>query len=205
VVSGPIVLLGCLGDYNYSMAKNNIIEERFSLIYGKPCWQVYSLMGSSIKLNFGKPYLRIQKLRTPKRPVSEKVREAVVRRKVTVRGEWHLWLSFCGWRYYQNEVEIGSSVSSNDLIQNVVKDIDGQILLNVQINTDGVTTFQFYLGGYLKTYPNNHPVDTRELMDCWTLFEPSGKSLTLRRDVMYCYKSSRALILPDDWLSVFPS
>jgi hypothetical protein len=89
-------------------------------------------------------------------------------------------------------------------VNRVIALVDGQALIKVVVEETGVTTFQFDLGGLLETYPFIEPDDIPETMDCWTLFEPSGKALTLTKEVKYLYKSSKAWSRESDYLPLFP-
>ncbi len=170
----------------------SIVDTVFMPLYGKPCWSVRLSLGKSLSFEFGDPRLIIREPKVPKREVSENVRRYFARRQVKVKGLWHLWVSFSGWRFYQHDKEIGTSITPEDELKAVINEIDGQALQKVTVETDGVTTFQFDLGGLLETYPVIHPDDTPETMSCWTLFEPTGMTLTLRKDVKYCHKLGKA-------------
>jgi hypothetical protein len=182
----------------------SIVDTVFSPLYGKPCWSVRISLGNSLSFEFGDPRLIIREPKVPKREVSEEVQRHFARREVKVRGSWHLWVSFSGWRFYQQDKEIGTSITPEEELNAVITEIDGQALQKVTVEVDGVTAFRFDLGGLLETYPVIHPEDTPETMDCWTLFEPSGKALTLRKDVKYLYESRKAWTQETDWLPLFP-
>ncbi len=181
-----------------------IIDDIFTPLYGIPCWSVRSSLGSLLNFEFGEPHLEIREPGTPKPSASARVRRILARREIDVRGEWGLWIEFCGWRFYNNEKEIGSSISSKRAVNRVITEVEGQSLVNVTVEGDGVTVFKFDLGGWLETYPVIVPDENPETMDCWSLFEPSGYVFSLRKDIKYCYKSSKSLITEDDYLFLFP-
>jgi hypothetical protein len=182
----------------------SIIDDVFAPLYGKPCWSVQPGIGSFLTFEFGEPYLKIREPKEARISTSPKVRRRLARRDVSVRGAWHLWISFCGWRFYLHDKEIGSSIASKRVIKRVAAEVDGQALIKVTVEEDGVTAFQFDLGGYLETYPFISTDELPDEMDCWTLFEPTGKALTLRMDIKYCYKSSRKPCHDEDWFHLFP-
>jgi hypothetical protein len=182
----------------------SIIDDVFAPIYGKPCWSVQPGLGSSLQFNFGDPRLVIREPREPKSSASAEANRRRAHREVRVRGAWYLWISFCGWRFYNHDEEIGSSISSKDVINKVISEVDGQALVQVVVEEEGGTIFKFDLGGWLETYPVITLDDFRETMDCWTLFEPSGMAFTLRKDVRYLYKLGKAVSKEQDWLPLFP-
>jgi len=182
----------------------SIIDDVFMPIYGKPCWSVQPSLGSSLNFNFGDPRLVIKEPREPKPSASTEANRRRARREVSVRGAWQLWISFCGWRFYSHDDEIGTSISPKDDIDKVIAEVDGQALVQVVVEEDGVTIFKFDLGGWLETYPVVTPDDSEETMDCWTLFEPSGMAFTLRKDGKYLHKPGKARSTDEDWLALFP-
>ena len=182
----------------------SIIDDVFTPLYGKPCWSVHLGLGTSLEFNFGDPHIEIREPINPKNSYTAKVRRYLSRREVQVQGSWRLWISFCGWRFYNHEREIGTSIASKRAVNRVIELVDGQALIKVIVEETGVTTFQFDLGGLLETYPVIDPDDIPETMDCWTLFEPSGKAFTLTKDVKYLYKSSKALSRDSDYLPLYP-
>ncbi len=189
--------------YGFLGGKLTIIDEVFSPIYGLPCWSVRSSLGSMLKFEFGEPYLKIREPSVPKRSVSARVRCNLARREVEVRGTWRLWLEFCGWRFYNNDRDIGTSISSARIIKRVIAEVNGQALTNVAVEQDGATIFKFDLGGWLEAYPFIEPDDDRDTMDSWTLFQPNGFFFTLRKDGKYCHKLDDFKTTEEDYKPLF--
>jgi hypothetical protein len=182
----------------------SIIDDVFTPLYGKPCWSVRSNLGSMLDFEFGDPHLIIRGPTTPRSSASARVRQDLARREIKVRGAWHLWIEFCGWRYYQNDKEIGTSISSKRVINRIITEVDGQSLVNVMVEEDGATAFNFDLGGLLETYPVIDPDGDQDTMDSWTLFEPNGYFFTLRKDIKYCHKLDNFLTTEEDYKLLFP-
>jgi hypothetical protein len=157
-----------------------------------------------LDFEFGEPHLKIREPRTPRPSASAQVRRDLARRDVKVRGAWHLWIQFCGWRFYNNDREIGTSISSQRIIKRVITALDGQALVNVTVEEDGGTVFKFDLGGWFETYPVITPDDDRDTMDSWTIFEPNGYIFTLRKDIKYCHKLDDFLTTEEDYKPLFP-
>ncbi|SFJ24207.1 hypothetical protein [Planctomicrobium piriforme] len=144
-------------------------EEILSRLIGIPCWGVKSGYGSFLTLEFGAPQQEIHEVRPPF------VRESGshLRRTVTIRGEWHLWIYCCGWRMTQDRKRLADSESSRKRIERACATLDGQALTKVEYNSaKGSSKFRFDLGGKLKTRPLDN-----ELLEQWSLYLPNGNVL----------------------------
>jgi len=90
----------------------------------------------------------------------------------------------CEWRFYNNDTFVGDSESSDEDIKQIAFDLNGQMLLGVEVNSEWVTIFHFDLGGRLETIP--YPIEDRSGPDqLWMLSQPSGMVFTLRSDGKY--------------------
>ena len=159
-----------------------VFETSFSKLYGKPCWGVKQGYGSFLTIEFGKPHLRIREPIVASPQASKKVREGLARRGANVHGDWHLWIYCCDWEVLFREKRVAHSESSDKLIARAATFLNGQKLVRFSIAPRGVRcTFEFDLGGALKTRPNSR---THEQ---WLLYEPKGKVLVLRADNRYAH------------------
>lgn len=141
------------------------LADAFSPVYGLPCWQVRSGHGSFITLEFGEPSLSIREPRELATPVSERVRRRLARRRVTVRGQWHLWIYCCDWAVTVDDAVVGDS-ASDESINRAVVELDGQKLTGVRrAPRPGGWRFDFDLGARLTTWPYD---DAEQ----WCLYEP---------------------------------
>lgn len=169
------------------------IETVFAKLYGKPCWNVTKGLGSFLTFEFGKPRLEIREPRKPKPDASPAVKRAMARRRINVRGEWHLWIYCCDWGVFDGDQLIGDC-SRTRRINRAAALLDGQKLMNVEIIPRGCrTVFEFDLGGILETKPYNRTDEQ------WMLFDPSGKVLTLRADKKYSYTPSDPCDTDENW------
>src|SRR5438876_5462780 len=104
----------------------------FQRIIGLPCWGVqYGFL--NLSMNFGKPSLKIDEPKILSRARSARVRELFRCRRVTVRGEWWLWLQSCWWTLRTFE-KTTTRTSSNRRIERAVSDLDGQKLTGIEVN-----------------------------------------------------------------------
>ncbi len=168
------------------MNSSSIIDRVFKPLYGKPCWSVGYGWGSFLTLEFGCPSLVIDEPEEAEPGWSLSMRKRHARRRIRVRGEWHLWIYCCQWNVYTGDKLVGDSAlesSSKRRIARGAKELDGQKLLQVEVDPSrGSSIFTFDLGSHLETTPYN------EESDQWSLCEPSGKVFSYRADGMYSHQ-----------------
>ena len=114
------------------------------------CWNVQNTHSSWLSLNFGHPRLEIRDPSTPeqlKSVKSEKLRAVKSLRRVTLVGEYWLWIDCCNWQITYEQRSIAHSESSPEIIREALKTLDGQILKRIEILAKPArTTFIFDLG-----------------------------------------------------------
>lgn len=154
------------------------IDRSFQSIYGHPCWGLHFDRRVNLSMNFGKPSLNIrQPFRTDS--TSEAVRRMASRRRVTVRGEWWLWMYCCFWRLTSNDLPLATSSSSLRRIQKAIALLDGQQLASVTVDPEtGATRFGFDLGCVLHSRRFKRDSDD----ELWMLYKPSGYVLSVYRN-----------------------
>lgn len=149
-------------------------------LIGLPAWFVRRGHGSFLTLEFGSPSLRVREPKVATPDMSEEVANIVRSRKVTPRGEWHLWIYCCHWRLLSRGEEIAWSDASDKKIAAAVKELDGQILTAAEADpAQGTSLFKFDLGATLQTWPYGRD-DTQ-----WMLYMPSGDVFSYRDDGSY--------------------
>lgn len=152
------------------------IEDLFRPLFGLPAWQVKQGFGSFLTFEFGNPHLEIREPRNVLN-ASPRVREKFSRRRVTIRGDWHLWIYICSWTISLNGQELAHHESTDDQIAEACFELDGQALTEVTVPEPGKTRFVFDLGGVLETRPYDD-----DLMEQWLLYLPDGDVFTYRSD-----------------------
>ena len=156
----------------------NIVEK----LYGIPCWSVKQGHGSFLTFEFGLPHLDI------KEPILNSSIENRRYRKVSIQGDWHLWVYCCDWEIFLDDKLSANSESSVEEINRALECIDGQKIIKIEIDPKTADTiFQFDLGGLLTT---KHYTD--EIDEQWILYEPKGNVLTVRSDGLYSYLAKDA-------------
>ena len=157
-----------------------VIDELFSQVIGKFCWDAEKGIGSFLTFEFGEPHLDTWERYRLKDSIREK------RRSVAVHGDWHLWIYLCDWEISSQGQLKASSQSSKRQIERAMGRLNGQIFTHIEVHPSCATTFVFELGDRLKTMPNvaEYGQDSEQ----WLLYEYSGKVFTLRADQMYSYQ-----------------
>ncbi len=177
-----------------AMTITRVFESVFEELYGKPCWGVKQGFGSFLTMEFGKPHLEIREPIIASTGASKKVRASLAKRGAYVHGDWHLWIYCCAWEVLFNDKQIAHSESSDNRIKRATNFLDGQKLLRFSIVPRGMRcTFEFDLGGILKTWPYGRRHEQ------WLLYEPSGKVLTLRADKYFSHDPSNRPENKTDW------
>lgn len=167
---------------------SNIIEK----LYNIPCWLVKQGHGSFLTFEFGKPHLEVRE------PLSNSVKKHLKYRKVTLHGEWHLWIYCCSWEIHLDNKLAAHSESSRSKIANALKYIDGQKIVKIEVEPiTADTIFYFDLGGVLST---KHYDD--EINEQWFLFEPKGNVFSVRSDGMYSYEPGDTPVEQEIWKKI---
>jgi len=152
----------------------DIFKSCFEKLYGKPAWKVSPGWGSFLTMEFGEPHLEITQTKLPS-----------TRRRVTVRGDWHLWIYCCDWHVFANGKAVGDASLNSKSKRKIIKSaqyLDGQKLVHASISDEASSlTLDFDLGGQLVTQPYDKKSEQ------WILFEPQGKCLTVRADGKFAY------------------
>ena len=171
-----------------------LVEDIFSPIYGKFCWNAQKGFGSFITFDFGEPLLNINETDRVRNGVKEHIR------RVHVRGDWHLWIYLCDWTIVTQGKIIATETSKTRDIHRATYRLNGQILVRVEIQADSSTIFSFELGDQLITKPNQEAYGVES--EQWLFYEPSGLVFTLRADRKYSYHHGSTLPKDQVWSSI---
>ena len=168
-----------------------IIDDIFSSVIGKFCWDAEQGYGSFLTFEFGEPHLDIWEMTRSKDGIREKLRS------VAVNGDWHLWIYLCDWKIYSHDTLKASSQSSKRDIMRAMGRLNGQILSHVEVYPSCTTTLLFELGDRLETMPNVTEYGSDS--ELWLLYEHSGKVFTLRADQTYSYQPGNTPRNDESW------
>jgi hypothetical protein len=151
-------------------------------LIGLPAWLVQRGHGSFLTLEFGAPHLQIREPKVVAPGVDVKVAASLQRRKVTPRGEWHLWIYCCHWRVTSGRKVIAWSEATDRDIATVAKELDGQMLTAAEADpAQGTSVFEFDHGAtVLQTWPYGTGGDIQ-----WMLYMQSGDVFSYREDGSY--------------------
>ena len=152
-----------------------VFNKSFQQLYGKPCWGLRYDRQLNLSMNFGIPSLDIREpFMTDS--TSEIVQQMAALRRVTVRGEWFLWIYCCYWSLTSGEHQLATGSSSYRRIERAVSQFEGQKLVSVTMDPDTCATrFTFDLGCILRCR-RFEPDSKQEL---WMLYKPSGYVLSV--------------------------
>lgn len=160
-------------------AEGNIqvaVVDLLAPLLGRPAWQVRRGHGSFLTMEFGNPRLEVREPRHLAIDVSETVRRNFQRRRVTVVGEWHLWVQHCTWRLSVKNASVDSEEMNKDAVEAALAELDGQKLVKVRSNDSGAIALSFDLGGQLVIRAAEPPSDD----DMVTLHDASGVVFAVR-------------------------
>lgn len=150
-------------------------------VYGQPTWSVRGGHGSFLTFEMGQPHLEIR--RAKKAKPGERIAQFLLRRGVTVRGQWHLWIYCCDWRVHDGRRAIGNGGSRKG-IDSSARFLNGQALTRVlPLRRDGDCRFEFDYGGVLETRRYDRESEQ------WMLYFPDGRVLTMRWDSTFSFDS----------------
>ena len=151
------------------------IDKWFQPLYGHPCWGLRYDRNLNLSMNFGKPSLEIREPRSTESK-SEAVQRMASRRRVTVGGEWWLWIYCCYWRLTSDNLDLATGSSSFRRIEKATAQLAGQKLVSVAIEpATGATRFVFDLGCVLRCRRFERDTDA----ELWMLYKPSGYVLSV--------------------------
>ena len=160
-----------------------LLQQIFKKVYGKPSWRVQKSDGSTISFEFGKPKLKVSEKVIQPNP---KTGRKYPKRRVTIYGDWNLWVFDCDWEIRQGDSKICDSNSQAEKISQGCTILDGQMLNEVVVHPKTLTTdFYFDLGGHLKTKPCKNEDEPSSM---WDLFCPNKRVFSLRSDGNYSYQ-----------------
>ena len=136
-------------------------------------------------MEFGKPHLLIDQPRVPRLSHSARVMRHFRRRRVHVRGDWHVWIQ-CEWRISTQTGALTSDHRPGTRWDECLLDLDGQTLVAVaRAKRRQSLRFKFDLGGELEMWPTPGLDDLH-----WSLHGWNGEIVRLRKTLGYeKYKS----------------
>ena len=109
------------------MRSCEILSKYLGCLRGQPCWGVRLGYGSFLWFNFGQPHLDILE----PNPASEYRHRR--RRRVSIEGEYRIWIEQCRWHILMNGKEIAWSESSEVTIKKAIFHIDSEKLYDIEV------------------------------------------------------------------------
>lgn len=138
------------------------LEEVLATFVGQIAWLPTRSLGSFVTMESGAPYL------ITREPISRpNVSVSLARRRVTVRGEQHLWIQADDWTLDSPTWRTSSSDEPLVMSQRLER-LAGSRLIDAQA-TAGGTIFSFEFGETLTIRPDQDPSQTS-----WSIFWKTG-------------------------------
>jgi hypothetical protein len=160
------------------MTSTEQIHNLLKPLLGQAAWSVRGGVGNMLTLDFGAPHIMIREPIVARAGRSEKVRRGLAQRRVTVVGDWDLFIQYCDWKI---SVSDGSCDSQNfDWRQpdECLRDLDGQRLVSAGAGSLANSwKFEFDLGGVLELWPSTEYKPTNDL---WGLYGWDDETQNLR-------------------------
>ena len=152
-------------------------KELFRPLIGKHAWQVRRGYGTFLTMEFGEPHLEIREPRAVDSDASKSVRRGFERRRISVVGDWHLWVQYCMWTVRTKNLEASSEESDLSKIDTCLEELDGQALLVVEEDfAASVCTLHFDLGAIVTLSPSPEFLED----DLWMLYCPDRNTFAYR-------------------------
>lgn len=149
-----------------SKALKLLLEMKSELV-----WFVRRSTDRVLRMDFGRPHLKVREPNLHKPENSQAVIDALERRLVVPAGQWHLFVAEGGWSVNTTFYACGRYDANIENIDATLAQLDGQRLVNVSQSDGPSWILEFDLGGSLHLSPpkplGEGPVDDKVL---WTLF-----------------------------------
>jgi hypothetical protein len=151
-------------------------------LFGHFCWNVDWWRLLNLSMDFGKPRLRLGRIRERK---IRSIRGTVRTRGVTYRGQWFLWIYLSYWSILLNDTPIASYSSLPQKQKKALAILEGQKIKNIWIDREsGATRFEFDLGAVLQVRRRAR----RSRDELWLLYMPNGYVLSILGNGSYTYE-----------------
>jgi hypothetical protein len=146
------------------------INNLFKPLLGQFAWNVDGGVGSMLTLEFGTPHIAVREPMVARPGRSEKVRRILARRRITVVGDWDLFVQYCNWKISVSDGSCDSESFDWRQPNECLHDLDGQRLVSVSGGALANSwKFAFDLGGVLELWPSTEYKPTNDLwgLYCW--------------------------------------
>jgi hypothetical protein len=144
------------------------IQTRIRPILGKDAWAVSLGVGSFVTIEFGNPVSSHGKSKY-------------------LRGEWHLWITYCAWRLERGDKVIAASEDPRPKLRNAIQCMEGLTLHSVHVTPPALeTAFMFGEEVVLRLFP----IYSGEDYEHWMLYTPDRQVLVIGPGTSWAYESS---------------
>ena len=152
------------------------LDDAFRPLIGQFVWSVRRGHGTFLTMEFGAPHLTVREPIAASPGASPKVKKNLSRRRVTVVGDWHLWIKHAEWEIHTASFSMRSQDAEFAATDDALNERDGQTLRSASAWTVlNACVLEFDLGAYLQIWPSQHVDD-----DQWSIHEARGRIVSCR-------------------------
>jgi len=148
----------------------------FIALIGQLVWQVRRGVGTFLTMEFGQPHLSVREPIEPRHSTAPRVRRDLRRRRVSLAGDWHLWIQHADWKIDAANASLRSDDEPDAGRDEVLRDLDGQKLLSAEVDPAGKWTLRFDLGATVEIWPARYDAD-----ELWSLHPWQGDAIVWHR------------------------
>jgi hypothetical protein len=118
-------------------------------------------------MEFGEPHLEVRQPRIlTGDDVSDRVKRNFQKRRVSLVGQWHLWVQHCDWSITTSNAKVSNRETDAMKVDSCLEVLDGQALVAVDEDAARAScTLRFDLGATLELSPSLESDDN----DLWTV------------------------------------
>jgi hypothetical protein len=129
-------------------------------------------------MEFGSPHLTVREPIAASSGASPKVKRNLAKRRISIVGNWHLWIKYAEWEIHTTSYSMRSQDLEFALIEEALSELDGQILLSADPGEIPYSCLlKFDLGASLHIWPSPEIGD-----DQWSIYEFGGSILSCKTD-----------------------
>jgi hypothetical protein len=153
-------------------------RELLGPLIGQLVWSVRRGVGTFLTMEFGGAHLAVREPIQPRSSSSEKAQRSLVRRRVSVVGDWHLWIKYGEWKLSAAQGALDSRTPLGSPLDECLRDLDGQKLASIDAGAaSNSLVLAFDLGARLEIWPSAEIPD-----DQWSLHRWDGDIAAYQSD-----------------------
>ena len=147
-------------------------------LVGQLVWSVRRGVGTFLTMEFGSSHLSVREPIVPRSAMSARNRRDLLRRKVFVTGDWHLWIQHADWKLETVNGSLSSRDDTGSRKDEWLRDLDGQRLMAAAVaKSTRRWTLKFDLGAILAIWPATYQAE-----ELWSVHGRDGHIVVCQQD-----------------------